>query len=120
MAEAEHYRLHLRTEADSIAIARLFIATVLRSFDVDESAVGDAKLAVSELCSVIIVDAVVPQFEVAAIVDVAAISIEISPFAPQAKPDNTERIDIANALFPNAQIGQDATAVLSIETEAAT
>lgn len=118
MPDVEKFRLSLPTRADSISLARLFIATVLRSHDVDESLVGDAKLAVSELSSVLIVDAALPEFHIAVNVDIETITVEITPFDPAPKPENTERIDIATALFPSASIGR-AGATFTIDMAAA-
>lgn len=86
-----------------MAMARLFLATVLRIHGVVEATVADAKLAVSELLSVAILDPGTREVSVAAAVSAAAVTVRIAPFPSEPTGEDLERIDIAAALFPPAE-----------------
>lgn len=102
MPDSQEYRLELPARAESVAMARLFLATVLRHHGVDEATVADAKLAVSELLSVAIVDPGTTEVSVTADVSASAVAVLIVPFPSKPTDEDLERIDIAAALFPTA------------------
>lgn len=100
MAEPQEFRLELPAVAESIALARLFVATILRSRSVVEDTVSDAKLAVSELLSVAILDHNSLDVSVIAAVTSTSITVRIDPFPSAPGRRDQERIDIAAAVFP--------------------
>ncbi len=102
MAESHEYRLELPAKAESVALARLFLATVLRRHGIGEGTVADAKLALSELLSVAILDPGNVEVSVTAEVTTSAVTVHIAPFPSDPSGEDLERIDIASALFPSS------------------
>lgn len=116
MTERRQYRIELPDRAESVALARLFVATVLRGVGVDEGTVGDAKLAVSELVSISILDSAAGDAVTVAITSApASLTIAVSPMPEQPHGDSRERLDIASALFPSTEMGDGARAAFSVD-----
>lgn len=115
MTERRDYSLELPAVPASLALARLFVATVLRVHGVDETGVGDAKLAVSELASSSVVDADYDQVTVDIAVDGGIVTVEVRPVPTEPAGDSRERLDVVSALFPNAAIRGDGRAQFSID-----
>ncbi len=116
MADAAEYALILPCRAESVALARLYIATILRTHLYGEAEVGDAKLAVSELVSASIETGGTEDITVAAHCGPASCRIAISPVPEQAPADAPERIDIVKALFDSLDFDHDAAWFLVAQT----
>ncbi len=104
MAEPSEYRLHLPASAESVALARLFLATVLRTHHVDEAAVDDAKLAVSELATECVVNGPSDRFSVVVAPATELFRVEVGPLTLGEAADRSERVHLARALFPSMEL----------------
>lgn len=99
-----HYRLELPAEPGSVALARLFVATLVRMSAAGEEIVADAKLAVSELVTEAITGGA--RDEVDVLVTIAGPRFEVS-VGPISGGAESERLDVAAALFPSTSVDHD-------------
>lgn len=116
MAEPVHYRIDLPSRPQSVALARMFIATVLRLHGASPATVDDAKLAVSELVTVAIRDSSGDE-EIVVVATVAPenVAVAVSPVRGVPTGEPVEGLDIAAALFPSTTVGDGGEAAFSID-----
>ena len=114
MTEPEgHYRLELPPEPGSGALARLFVATLVRMSAAGEEVVADAKLAVSELVTEAITGE--PDTWIDVLVTVTGPGLDVSVGPITGRPES-ERLDVAAALFPTTSVdGAERRAGFSID-----
>lgn len=98
------YRLELPPEPGSVSVARLFVATVMRVVGGSEELVGDVKLAISELVTEAVTAGNEQWVDVRIEVDGGRIEVSVGPIRVAGQ---TERIDVATALFPSTTIDAD-------------
>ncbi len=103
MDKSEIYRLELAARPESVALARLFLATVLRVSAASEEVVEDAKLAVSELATSAVLTSGGERLQITAATTAAGIEVTVEPFAGGEDPSSVERMDVAAALFPTTE-----------------
>lgn len=115
MGETSRYQLTLPANPESISLARLFTATVLRTLGAEEALVEDAKLAVSELCSMAIVGSADSEIQITATASETGATISVAPFSHPSTAENVERLDIVTALFPSTRLDEPGAAVLGID-----
>lgn len=103
MAESGLYRLEVAARAQSLAVIRLFAATVLRLYGVGEEAVDDAKLAVSELATSSILSGSDERIVVSARETNDGVVVTVGPYVA-GLPATEERMDIVASLFASVRI----------------
>lgn len=96
------FTLDVATGTHAPSTGRLFIAAVLRTFDVDEETVEDAKLAVSEAVTAA---TVAGHDRVSVAVDAETGVVRIAPLTTQDVAGDA--FDVVNALFPGATMEAD-------------
>lgn len=105
MTEPEgQYRLELPAAPGSVALARLFVATLVRMSAGNEEIVADAKLAVSELITEAITGGAGDWVDV--LVTAAGPVLEVS-VGPIRDVVDSERLDVAAALFPTTAVDRE-------------
>lgn len=122
MADLDEYRIELAAQPESLAIIRLFVATVLRSRGAGEGTVEDAKLAISELATVSIQTGA-RRMSVTMHSNGTSVDVALRPCTAQPSDDavggedvSPNPVDIAAALFATLTIERESNeARFSIE-----
>lgn len=103
MPEPNPYRFQAPAIPESLALARMFVATTARVFGLDEELVADLKLAASELVSLAVASDPPTTFTI----EFTATTVAFSPVAPQVPSDEIDPLSVVVALFPDTRFDEE-------------